>query len=310
MKNTYFFFLLLAFLNQAFSQDIQELKLTKDGVIPVELNFGDLTTNQIYDRTLMWIQEDYVNPKDVFKENIENEKIKLDGFAKKAWWYKSMGLKNYNHMQYSVVIIFNENKVIFEFIVGDFYILEGPKAQYDYRMFFNKDGNVRNQYIDAVPSLELTMNTILLSFYNYVNGSNIQVETKDLNKYLTSLQTSLSKDSTNPTTHFDLACFYSLIEDRDNAYKHLSNAVAFGYSKIDNIHTAPDLKWLRSQNDFKQFVANGYKFIETPQVTTKTTATSNYIEELKELAKLKEEGIITEEEFNTLKAKIIERAKN
>ena len=310
MKKLIFLTLLLLGTNFIISQDIPALKLTIDGAQPVELKIDNLTTNQIYDRSFMWLQETFVNSKDALEENIENEKIKIEGFAKKAWWYKSMGIKNYNHMEYTVQLYFKDNQVKFNYSVGQFYMLEGPKTQYDYRMFFKKDGSIRNQYIDAVSSLELTMNTLLFSYYNYITGQSIQVETKDLNKYLTSLQKSLSKDNANPQTHFELACFYSLIEDKDNAYKQLSEAVNYGFKKFDNIKTEPDLKWLRAQKDFEKFVANGYKLIvsEVPKVSK--TSSINYIEELKELAKLKEEGIITEKEFNELKAKILEKVKS
>jgi hypothetical protein len=310
MKKNIFLILLLISSNFILGQDIQELKLTIHGVESVQLDFNNLTTNQIYERSLMWVEETFVNAKDVLNENIENEKIKIAGFAEKAWWYKSMGLKNYNHMQYTVQLYFNNNQVTFNYLVGQFYMLEGPKTQYDYRMFFKKDGSIRKQYPEAVSSLELTMNSLLVSYYNYITGQSIQVETKDLNKYLTSLQTSLSKDSSNPQTHFELACFYSLIEDRDNAYKHLSEAINYNYKKLETIKTEPDLKWLRGQNDFKEFVANGYKFKATAIPEISNASTNNYIEELKELAKLKDEGIITEKEFNELKTKILERVKN
>jgi len=310
MKKNIFLILLLISSNFILGQDIQELKLTIHGVESVQLHFNNLTTNQIYERSLMWVEETFVNAKDVLNENIENEKIKIAGFAEKAWWYKSMGLKNYNHMQYTVQLYFNNNQVTFNYLVGQFYMLEGPKTQYDYRMFFKKDGSIRKQYPEAVSSLELTMNSLLVSYYNYITGQSIQVETKDLNKYLSSLQTSLSKDSSNPQTHFELACFYSLIEDRDNAYKHLSEAINYNYKKLETIKTEPDLKWLRGQNDFKEFVANGYKFKATAIPEISNASTNNYIEELKELAKLKDEGIITEKEFNELKTKILERVKN
>lgn len=310
MKKLIFFTLLLLGTNFIISQDIPALKLTIDGAQPVELKIDNLTTNQIYDRSFMWLQETFVNSKDALEENIENEKMKIEGFAKKAWWYKSMGIKNYNHMEYTVQLYFKDNQVKFDYSIGQFYMLEGAKTQYDYRMFFKKDGSIRNQYIDAISSLELTMNTLLVSYYNYITGQSIQVETKDLNKYLTSLQKSLSKDNVNPETHFELACFYSIIEDKDNAYKHLSEAVNYGYKKIENIKSEPDLKWLRAQKDFEEFVLNGYKLISTEVPEAFIASPNNYIEELKEIAKLKEEGIITEKEFNELKAKIIEKVKN
>lgn len=289
------------------SQDISALKLTNTGVNPIKITFDDLSEHQIYNKAIMWIQETYTHPKDALKENSKNEKIKLEGFEQKAWWYKSMGIKNYNHMQYTVEIYFKDNTIDFKYIIGEFFIFEGPKAQYDYRMFFNENGSIRKQYKDAVTSLELTMNNLLVSFYNYVSGKEIQVENKDLNKYLISLQNSLSKNSKDPNTHFDLACFYSLIEDKENAYKHLNSAVESGYKNLKNIKTAPDLKWLRAQSDFKQFEANGYH-LKTVSID-KNSSDFDYIQELKELAKLKDEGIITEKEFKELKAKIISKAK-
>ena len=216
-----------------------------------------------------------------------------------------MGIKNENHMQYTVQIHFKNNGVTFKYTVGEFYILEGPKAQYDSRMFFKKDGSIRKQYSDAVASLELTMNNLLVSYYNYISGKSIQVEHTDLNKYLTSLQNSLSSDSKNPKTNFDLACFYSLIEDKTNAFTYLSLAIENGYKNLNDIKTTPDLKWLRSQDEFKEFEVNGYRLL----TTSETNANKDYIQELKELAKLKDDGIISEKEFNELKEKIIERVK-
>jgi hypothetical protein len=144
--------------------------------------------------------------------------------------------------------------------------------------------------------------------YNFLTGKSIQPEKKDLNKYLTSLQEALTTDSTNPTTHFNLACFYSLIEDKDNAYKYLTEAVKNGYKNLKNIKTEPDLKWLRRQQGFKEFVANGYQ-LNTTKVSEINIPSKNYIEELREIAKLKDEGIITEQEFKELKAKILANVK-
>ncbi|MFD1294678.1 SHOCT domain-containing protein [Lutibacter holmesii] len=288
-----------------FSQDIPQLKLTKTGVAPIELEFEKLNSTDIYNKTMLWVQETFKNPKDALKENLINEKIKLQGFQHNAWWYKSMGIKNVNHMQYTVQINIKNNNVLFEYTVGEFYIFEGPEAQYDYRMFFKKDGSTRKQYVDAVTSLELTMNKLLVSYYNYISGKSVQVEHTDLNKYLTTLQNSLSNDSKNPETNFDLACFYSLIEDKNNAFSYLHSAVANGYKNWNNIKTNPDLKWLRSQDEFKEFTDNNY---ELP-ANYKTTPKIDYIQELKELALLKDKGIINEKEFNELKEKIIERAK-
>lgn len=311
MKKFIFSLCLLFISISAFSQDIPQLKLTKDGVAPLNIEVKELSQNTIYDKSLMWVNENYLNPKDAIKENIENEHLEILGFKRKAWWYKSMGIKNYNHMYYTLKLNFNEGSFKVEYIIGEFFINEGISAQYDYRMFFKKDGTVRKQYVDAIASLELTMNNQLISLYNYVSGNSLQPEQKDLNKYLATLQQSLSEDSTNPETHFELACFYSLIQDKDKCFEHLNKSVVYGYKNLKNIEKEPDLKWIRHQDEFKAFKANGYK---TAPVSTNTVvkinSKDNYIEELRELGKLKDEGIITEKEFQELKEKILKRVKD
>ena len=310
MKNVLITLSIYFISNIAFSQDIPQLKLTKDGVAPVTIEVNDLSRSTIYDKSLMWVNENYLNPKDAIKENIENEQLNVQGFKRKAWWYKSMGLKNYNHMYYTIQLNFKEGSFDVEYIIGEFFINEGISAQYDYRMFFKKDGTVRKQYVDAVASLELTMNTLLISLYNYVSGNSLQPEKKDLNKYLITLQQSLYEDSTNPETHFELACFYSLIQDKDKSFDHLNKSVFYGYKNLKNIEKEPDLKWIRHQDGFKEFKANGYKIVAPVTKTAViTTSTDNYIEELRELGKLKDEGIITEKEFQELKEKILNRVK-
>jgi len=308
MKNSILFLITFLCIQLFYSQDIPELKLTKDGVAPISIEVDEYNASIIYDKALMWVSENYLNSKDALEENIVNSEITVEGFKRKAWWYKSMGIKNYNHMFYTIEVVFNDGNYVFKYNVGDFFIKEGQSAQYDYRMFFKKDGSIRKQYADAVTSLELTMNNLQISLYNSITGKSIQHEEKDLNKYLTTLQESLSNDSTNPTTHFELACFYSLIEDKDKAYQHLSEAVSYGFANKERLQKEPDLKWLRHQSNYKEFVTNGYKF--TSQEVQISQSNISYIEELKELAKLKEEGILTEKEFNQLKEKILNRVKN
>lgn len=305
MKNILFTLCIYFLSNSIFSQDIPQLKLTKDGVAPITIELNALSKSTIYDKSLMWVNENYLNTKDAIKENIENEQLKVQGFKRKAWWYKSMGLKNYNHMYYTIHLNFKEGSFNLEYIIGEFFINEGISAQYDYQMFFKKDGTVRKQYVDAVASLELTMNSLFISLYNYISGNSLQPEKKDLNKYLITLQQSLSEDSTNPETHFELACFYSLIQDKNKTFDHLNKAVFYGYKKVENIEKEPDLKWIRHQDEFKEFKANDYKIISPAIKTSK----DNYIEELRELGKLKDEGIITEKEFQDLKEKILTRVK-
>jgi len=153
----------------AFSQEIELLKLTPNGVKPIVVEVEGMSASEMYKNSIRWVQETFKNPDEVLKANIENEKIRIDGFAFNAWWFKSLGTKLSLDMEYTVSIDFKDGRYRFEFNVGQFWG-DGQKVLYDYTLFFNKKGEVKNTYEDAVPSLELTMNALSFSFYNYVTG--------------------------------------------------------------------------------------------------------------------------------------------
>ena len=175
MKNL--FLTLTIFLsNLSFGQEIPQLKLTPNGVEPIVVEVDNISTAELYKKALNWVQETYKNPDKVLKANIENEKIRIDGFASNAWWYKSMGIQNSYNMEYSIEISFKDGRYRFEYIVGQFFIDGGQKVLYDYKTFYKKDGEIRKSYVDAVPSVEQTMNELSLSFYHYVAGKTTNKE--------------------------------------------------------------------------------------------------------------------------------------
>ena len=170
MKKILFLTLTILISNLSIGQEIPKLKLTPNGVEPIVVEVDSLSASEIYQKAQNWVQETYKNPDKVLKANIANEKIRIDGFATNAWWYKSLGITNSYNMEYTIEISFKDGRYRFEYIIGQFFIDGGQKVLYDYRTFFKKNGEIRKSYIDAVPSLELTMNELSQSFYNYVSG--------------------------------------------------------------------------------------------------------------------------------------------
>lgn len=159
------------FFNQNFAQEIDQLKLSPNGVEPIVVEVEGLSASDLYNKAQDWVQETYKNPDKVLKANIENEKIRVNGFASNAWWFKTIGITNSMDMEYSIEVSFKDGKYRFEFTIGQFYANGGHKAMYTYSAFYKKNGEIRKTYIDAIPSLEHTMNSFSLSFYNYVNGT-------------------------------------------------------------------------------------------------------------------------------------------
>ncbi|MBU2940851.1 DUF4468 domain-containing protein [Lacinutrix sp. C3R15] len=171
MKKVLLLTLTILISNLSIGQEIPQLKLTPNGVKPIVVVVDNLSASEIYNKALNWVQETYKNPDKVLKANIANEKIRIDGFASEAWWFKSLGILQTIDMAYTVEISFKDGKYRFEYIIGQFYVGGGQKAQYSYNSFYKKkNGEIRKTYKDAVPSLEMTMNSLSQSFYDYVIG--------------------------------------------------------------------------------------------------------------------------------------------
>ncbi len=162
--------------NIVLAQDIPQLKLTPNGVEPIVVQVDSLTASEIYKKALNWVQETYKNPDKVLKANITDEKIRIDGFAKPAFLWKSLGFDQSMNMDYTVEISFKDGKYRLEYIIGQFYIDGGQRARYTYTSFYKANYEIKKSYVDAVPSLEQTMNNLSKSFYNYVVGSNSNVD--------------------------------------------------------------------------------------------------------------------------------------
>lgn len=123
-------------------------------------------------------------------------------------------------------------------------------------------------------------------------------------------QKSLEIEPNDPVTHFNLACCYSLVEEVDKAFEHLNLAVKQGFAYKEKIKTHDALAYLRIQPQFDEFVANGYQ-IKTQTTTPPPQADppkqlnllndEELIKKLKKLGELRDQGLITKEEFETQK---------
>lgn len=178
MKNIIIMTIAIIFCTFSYSQEITKLKLTQNGVEPIIVITDSLKATDLYKKSLNWVQETYKNPESVLKAKIENEKIRIDGFAENAWQTESLGMKQNFNMEYSIEISFKDGKYKFEFIIGQFSVAGGQKLSWDYRTFFKKTGEIRSVYSKSVPSLEETMNNLSMLYYNYVTGKTTKKDDK------------------------------------------------------------------------------------------------------------------------------------
>lgn len=120
-------------------------------------------------------------------------------------------------------------------------------------------------------------------------------------------QKSLRIRQNDPQINFNLSCLYSLEEDARSAFLHLQKAVEQGYNNYDKIRTHDHLAFLRTQPEFEQFVRSGYTFQAAlaAKAPEPMELTDDVVAKLERLANLKEKGILTEDEFQMQKAKLL-----
>jgi hypothetical protein len=149
------------------AQELPKLNLTNKGVSPIIINVDSTNAQQLYKRSLDWINDVYKNPKSVVKADITNEKLRVNGVAKNAYFFKSLGMKTEFDIEYTLDLEFKDNRFRLTYTVESVYF-SNEKSSFPYNEYFNNEGELRKSYKDVKPSLEKTMNDLVLSIYDFI----------------------------------------------------------------------------------------------------------------------------------------------
>lgn len=129
----------------------------------------------------------------------------------------------------------------------------------------------------------------------------------DFNGAIADFKKSLGVRPKSIKTHFYLACAYSMTEQADEGFFHLDKAVALGFNEIEKIKTMDALAFLRIQDEYDTFKANGFRLmqknVDAPEAEREMD--DLLLVKLKRLGELRDRGFISEEEFIKEKAKLL-----
>ena len=107
------------------------------------------------------------------------------------------------------------------------------------------------------------------------------------------------KDS---NTHFTVACAYSLTEQKEKAFRHLSLAVETGMDDVNRIITHDDLAFVRIQPEFDNFKKGGFRYTLMDNNSTQQEA---ILHQLQKISDLRNRGLLSELDFNVERKKIL-----
>lgn len=109
--------------------------------------------------------------------------------------------------------------------------------------------------------------------------------------------------------HFNLACCYSLLENKKEAFYHLDKATVYGFKDFTRVREHDALAWLRIQEEFGEFAANNFQLKKDIPDTRQTdedllNSQPDLLEQLKKLRTLRDKGFLTEAEYAAQKDKL------
>lgn len=118
----------------------------------------------------------------------------------------------------------------------------------------------------------------------------------------------LAIDPKDVALHFNIAAAYSLTEDKDKAFHHISEAVKLGFKDFEKINTHDDLAYVRIQPEFDDFKDNGYKLVkQSRQIPVKEEEVTDdvLLSQLNKLAEMRKKGLLSNDEFVLEKEKLL-----
>jgi len=118
----------------------------------------------------------------------------------------------------------------------------------------------------------------------------------------------LDIDPRDIALHFNLAAAYSLTEDKEKGFYHLSEAVKHGFKDFEKINTHDDLAYLRIQSEFDDFKAGGYKYqaeAKSSPIREEEVTDDVLLSQLNKLAEMRKKGLLSQGEFILEKEKLL-----
>ncbi len=129
----------------------------------------------------------------------------------------------------------------------------------------------------------------------------------DFDDAILDFKKALQIDDKDKAVHFNIACAYSLTEQKEEAFQHLDAAVANGFVDFERIKNHDALAYLRIQDEYETFVQNGFRLLAIKDQVQQTQAVpkTDLLEQLKQLGELRERGLLTQDEFTIQKKKLL-----
>lgn len=150
----------------SFAQD----KFTYDvkGLTDYVVKDNTMSTADVYKKTINWIKENYVNPDEVIKMTIDNEKLRFEGVAQNFNCYGSVCADG----TYMIEVTFKDGKYKFDPISLRMSVASGKSFDVplsDFSIYYNKKGELKKSADESLDKFANLFNGLSKSLDDYIN---------------------------------------------------------------------------------------------------------------------------------------------
>lgn len=156
-----------------FSQNISPTKyeITKDGFTDyIVSEVPGKTKEEIYTKTLEWINKNYQNPEKVIMGKVENDYIRIEGIESNLFCIPA----DCQDGKYQIEISFKDGKYKFDVISLHQKISDWIVVDFNQNKSFYFDSNGLKKKFDKYQSIPAYFNTLNKSLSDYISGTEIQ----------------------------------------------------------------------------------------------------------------------------------------
>lgn len=157
---------MLMICSMSFAQD----KFTYDikGLTDYVVKDNTMSAPDMYKKAINWIKENYVNPIEVIKMTIENEKIRYEGMEKNFNCYSSVCAD----ATYMIEITFKDGKYKFDPISLKMSVASGKSFEVplsDFSIYYDKKGELRKTGDKSLDKFSELFNSLSQRLDDYIN---------------------------------------------------------------------------------------------------------------------------------------------
>jgi hypothetical protein len=143
-----------------------KLELTPKGFAPLEIEMPNQPINKLIEQSKEWARSYNEKGSDVF--DVTENSLTIEARYENAYYYWNLAVKYNFDIKYSLKIVFGENqKYTLTFTVKEIYT-DRVLMKTTVVDFFTSEGKLKEDFKDAKPSLENTINRIIKSYINFI----------------------------------------------------------------------------------------------------------------------------------------------